>query len=261
MFLVSLYIALLIFVVGVTYKISTWFRYSLDPAAVDITATKRIAAATKGIWLTLVSAKALTLLKVFIVDVLLQIRVLRESFLRWLMHMLVFWGFMLLVFMHALESFISEVLFADYYSTVNPFMFLRDLFGFMVILGIAIAVFRRFILKVHRLSTNVMDYYAIAIVAVILVSGVFLEGLKITSNTAFMEMQEDYAGLEDEAEIQALQSYWVRNYGLVSPGVKGPFEDDVLAQGAELHAESCESAIPGPRQLLPAMQSANSYNR
>jgi hypothetical protein len=73
MFLVSLYIALFIFVVGVTYKISTWFRYSLDLAAVDITPTKRIAAATKGIWLTLLSAKALTLLKVLIVDVLLQI--------------------------------------------------------------------------------------------------------------------------------------------------------------------------------------------
>lgn len=247
MFLVSLYIALFIFVVGLIYKISTWFRYSLDPAAVDITPTKRIAAATKGIWLTVFSAKALTLLKVLIVDVLLQIRVLRENFLRWLMHMLIFWGFMLLVFMHALESFISEPLFADYYSTVNPFMFLRDLFGFMVILGIAIAVFRRFILKVYRLSTNVMDYYAIAIVAVILVSGVFLEGLKITSNTAFTQMQEDYAGLEDEAEIQALESYWVQNYGVVSPSVKGPFEDDVLTQGEELHAESCAECHSRPQ--------------
>ena len=170
MFLVSLYIALFIFFAGLIYKVSTWFRFSLDPAAVDITPTKRIAAAMKGLWLTLLSPKALILLKVFIFDVLLQIKVLRENFLRWLMHMLIFWGFMLLVLMHALESFISEPLFADYYSTVNPFMFLRDFFGFMVITGIAIAVFRRFILKVHRLSSNVMDYYAIAIVAVILVS-------------------------------------------------------------------------------------------
>jgi heterodisulfide reductase subunit C len=163
------------------------------------------------------------------------------------MHMLIFWGFMLLVFMHALETFISEPLFADYYSTINPFMFLRDLFGFMVILGITIAVFRRFILKAHRLSTNVMDYYAIVIVTVILVSGVFLEGLKITSTTAFTQMQEDYAGLEDEAEIQALESYWVRNYGLVSPRVKGPFEDDVLIQGEELHAESCAECHSRPQ--------------
>ena len=247
MFLASLYIALLIFFAGLIYKISTWFRFSLDPLAAEIPAIKRLAAAVKGIGLTVFSAKAVTLLKVFIVDGLLQIRVLRENFLRWLMHMLIFWGFMALVFMHALESFISEPLFDDYYSTINPFMFLRDLFGFMVILGIAIAVFRRFILKVHRLSTNVMDYYAIAIVAVILVSGIFLEGLKITSNTAFMEMQEDYAGLEDDAEIQALQSYWVRNYGLVAPGVEGPFEGDVLDQGAELHAESCAECHSRPQ--------------
>jgi heterodisulfide reductase subunit C/nitrate reductase gamma subunit len=247
MFLVSLYIALVIFAVGVIYKISTWFRYKLDPAAGDITPTKRIAAAAKGIGLTVLSAKALTLLKVFIVDVLLQIRVLRENFLRWLMHMLIFWGFMLLVFMHALDSFTSERLFADYYSTVNPFMFLRDFFGFMVIAGIAIAVFRRFVLKAPRLATNVMDHYALAILAVILISGVFLEGLQITSHTEFMWMQQDYAGLEDEAEIRALESYWVQNYGLVSPSVTAPFEDNILTQGEELHAEICAGCHSRPQ--------------
>ncbi|MFH1102828.1 MAG: hypothetical protein V1714_03575, partial [Pseudomonadota bacterium] len=209
MFLVGLYVAIFIFVVGMIYKVSSWFRYSFDPADGEISAIKRFVAAVKGIFLTVFSKKIGIIIKVFVLDVLLQIRVLRENFSRWLMHMLIFWGFLLLVLMHALESLISQLLFTDYYSTVNPFLFLRDLFALMAAFGIGIAVFRRFILKVPRTSTNAMDYYAITIVAFILISGIFLEGFKITSYTAFVQMQEDYAGLEDKDEIQALESYWV----------------------------------------------------
>src|SRR4030042_4124598 len=233
MFLVSLYFAISFFLIGMIYKMSGWFRYSLDPADGEISAIKRFVAAVKGIFLTVFSKKIGIIIKVFVLDVLLQIRVLRENCSRWLMHMLIFWGFFLLVLMHALESLIPKHLFTDYYSTVNPFLFLRDFFAFLAATGIGIAAFRRFILKVPRMSTNAMDYYAISIVAFILISGIFLEGFKITSYTAFMQMQEDYAGLEDEDEIQALESYWVQNYGLVSPSVKGSFEENALVLGAD----------------------------
>ena len=86
--------------------------------------------------------------------------------------MCIYCGFMLLLLMHALDEVITSVLFPDYFSTINPFMFLRDLFGGMVILGLAIAVYRRFILKVPRLKTNAMDGYAIIIVAIIIFSGI-----------------------------------------------------------------------------------------
>jgi hypothetical protein len=175
---------------------------------------------------------------------------LKEDFTRWLMHMLIYSGFMLLLLMHALENFISAKLFADYYSTVNPFMFLRDLFGLMMIIGIGIAVFRRFILKVPRLKTNAMDYYAIIILVVIMFSGIMLEGAKITSNTAFQDMVTDYAGLdaEDDAEeMAALESYWVKNFDVVSPNVKGPFEEEILEQGLESHEANCAECHSSPK--------------
>ena len=52
-------------------------------------------------------------------------------------------------------------------------------------------------------------------------------------------MQEDYAGLEEEEEIQALESYWVTYYGVVSPTIKGPVDQEILDQGKELHEMSC----------------------
>jgi heterodisulfide reductase subunit C len=244
------YTSLAIFIFGLIFKVSTWFTRKIGMFAYQVTAAERISAAARGILATIFSPKILVLIKVFIFDVALQFRILREDFLRWLMHMLIFWGFILLVGMHALETVISEPLFSNYYSTLNPFMFLRDLFSFMVIIGIGIAICRRFILKVHRLSTSPMDRYAIIIVAAVMLSGVFLEGLKITSQGEFMRMVEDYAGLEDEEEIQALESFWVQQYGLISASIEGPLDDKALTRGEEIHAESCMECHSRPQSAF-----------
>jgi heterodisulfide reductase subunit C len=250
LFITLLYISLAIFFLGLIYRVSTWFTRKIGISGKNFTTSERISAAAKGVLGAIFSSKILTLIKIFVLDVILQRRILKEDSFRWLMHMFIYIGFMLLLLMHALEKFVSESLFTDYYSTVNPFMFLRDLFGFMVIIGVGIAIFRRFILKVPRLKTNAMDHYAIIILAVIMISGVFLEAAKITSITEFEIMMEDYAGLtleDDEEDIRALESYWVQGFGVVSPNVKAPFDDEVLARGQEVHEESCMECHSAPQ--------------
>ncbi len=243
---IALYVSLAIFGIGMIYKISNWFRRSIGINPSDITTSKRVSAAVKGVLGTVFSGKIFILIKVFFVDVILQIRILREDFLRWLMHMLIFGGFMLLLLMHALDGIITEALFSEYASTLNPFMFLRDFFGFMVTVGIGIAIYRRIVMKVPRLKTNPMDLYAIIILAIIMLSGVFLEGTKITSHTRYQEMVEDYADTDDEEELRTLESFWVQNFDIVSPTVKGPFEEEILAEGAEFHDMSCAACHSRP---------------
>jgi heterodisulfide reductase subunit C len=126
-------------------------------------------------------------------------------------------------------------------------MFLRDLFGAMVILGILLAVYRRFILKVPRLITNAMDHYAIFIVAVIMISGVILEGAKIVSYSIYQQMVEEYSGLEDKQELRSLEAYWVEEFGVVSSAVRGPFDAETLEQGKELHEMSCVECHSRPQ--------------
>lgn len=244
---ILLYTSLAICVAGLVYKMSTWFTRKVGVAAYRMTTRERIFSAAKGTLFTIFSPNILILLKSLILDVFLQGRVLKESFLRWIMHMLIFWGFILLVLMHAMEGVISEALFTDYYSTVNPYMFLRDLFAFMVIVGVGIAVFRRFIFRVPRLTSNVMDIYSIIIVALIISSGIFLEGYKITSHSNFTRMVEDYAGLDDEEEIETLESYWVEKYGLISPNVARPFDAEILEQGEEVHEINCMECHSRPQ--------------
>ena len=249
-FTISLYVALAIFGLGMVYKISTWFRYNIGVDVTKIPTSSRIFAASKGIILTIFSVKIFTLLRVFILDVLLQVKVLRQDFLRWLMHICLYVGFMLLLLMHALDRFVTSVLFPEYYSTINPFMFLRDLFGALVIIGIAIALYRRFILKVSRLRTGGQDHYAIIILALIMISGVLLEGSKITSYSIYQEMVEEYTISADEEELRSLEAYWVQEFGVVSPTAKGPFEAELLEAGKESHEMTCVECHSKPQSAF-----------
>jgi len=234
-----LYTSLTIFVLGLMYKISTWFSRGIEVSAKDITTSARVSGAGRAILRVVFSQKILILIKAFILDVLLQRRILKEDFLRWVMHLFLFGGFMLLLLMHALDKIVIEPLFNDYYSTLNPFLFLRDLFGIIVLVGLGIAVYRRFILKVPRLKTNAMDHYAILILVVIIVSGMVLEGVKITSYSEFQDMVENYSDLSDEEEMLALKSFWVQEFGLVTPDVTGPFDQKLLDHGREIHEMNC----------------------
>ena len=238
-FSVALYTSLAIFSLGLIYKVSSWFRYSLGIDAKNISTPARIIAALRGITLTLFSQKLFTLLKVFVVDVLLQVKVLKQDFLKWAMHMCIYYGFTLLLLMHGLDKIVTSALFSEYYSTVNPFLFLRDFFGVLVLLGVGIAIYRRFILKVPRLRTSPMDLYAMIILAVIMLSGFLLEGTKITSYSKFQEMVEEYTIVADEEELRSLEAYWVAKFGAVSPEVKGPFDAEILQAGQEAHEMSC----------------------
>ncbi|MCK5837062.1 MAG: 4Fe-4S dicluster domain-containing protein, partial [Desulfobacula sp.] len=91
----------------------------------------------------------------------------------------------------------------------------------------------------HRMTTNKSDVYAIFIVAVIIFSGIFLEGSKIISHTDFQNMEEEYSALEYEEDIMALEAYWVKYYGLVSPNITGDISQEILGAGEEIHTENC----------------------
>ena len=190
---------------------------------------------------TLFSAKAGVLLKVFAQDVLFQRWLLKKDFLRWLAHMCIYGGFMLLLLMHGLDKIVASTLFDDYCPTLNPFLFLRDFFGLVVIVGLGVVIYRRLVSKGPRPKTTAVDFYAVIILAIIMISGILLEGAKIMSHSRYKEMVEEYSGLDEEEaeELRALEAFWVKEFGVVSPDVKGPIDGKTLQQGEQLHEMSC----------------------
>ncbi len=245
---IALYTSLAVFSTGLIYRVSNWFRYKVGPGGEQVSASTRFFAAIKGVVSTICSAKIGTLLKVFVVDVLFQWWLIKRNSLRWLAHICIYGGFMLLLLMHGLDKFVSEAVFDDYYSTLNPFMFLRDFFGLVVIVGIGLALYRRLASKAPRPKSTGVDYYAVTILSVIMVSGIVLEGTKMVSHSRYQEMVREYSGLDEEEteELLALEAYWVEQFSVVSPGIKGPFDAMTLQQGKQLHEMSCASCHSRP---------------
>jgi heterodisulfide reductase subunit C/nitrate reductase gamma subunit len=238
--LVLVYTALAIFTAGMLYKSSAWFRFSPGIDAAKYSTWERIISACKGIILTLLSPRIFTLFKVFILDIVFQRRIFVRSPLKWLMHMSIFASFMLLLLMHALSKYVTAELVSEYYPTINPFFFLRDFFGALVLLGVGIAIIRRLARKsFYSGVTNAMDFYALAILAVIIVSGVVLEGAKMVSRTVFTDMVDEYMMSYEPEEVEALEAYWVKDFGLVSPSIKMPPDEDTLELGMEAHEMNC----------------------
>jgi heterodisulfide reductase subunit C len=196
---------------------------------------------------TLFSAKVFVLLKVLLLDVLFQRWLLKKEFLRWLAHMCIYGAFVLLLLMHGLDQLITSALFDDYYPTLNPFMFLRDFFGIVVIAGLAISFYRRRLSKIPRPKTTGVDYYALIILSVIMVSGILLEGTKIVSHSRYQEMVEEFGNLEEPEELRALEAFWVKNFAVVSSDVKEPFDQDMSMEGEQLHEMSCAGCHAHPQ--------------
>jgi heterodisulfide reductase subunit C/nitrate reductase gamma subunit len=224
--------------IGLFLRCSTWFSQGIRPETEKLGISERISAALQGIFAVIFSAKLLSVLKSLFLDLLLQQRVLAKSGLRWLAHTLIFSGFILLFFMHALGSVVTENLFSGYVSTLNPYLFLRNLFGLMVLAGVAVAVYRRITLKPQRMRTYASDWAALIFVGAIILSGVLLEGTKMSSYATFTRMVEEYGDVGDEQEQQALEAYWIQQNGLVVPH-KIEVSVPLFTQGEEVNGRSC----------------------
>ena len=243
----SLYISITIFGAGLIYKIYAWLSVKPGLYSKDISISKRISQALKGVLLTIFSLKLFSLVKTTALDIVIQRKVLKEDPFRWLTHILIYLPFILLIAMHALGNIITISLFDTYSPTLNPFMFLRDLFGALIIIGVAMALYRRFIIKAPRLKTTSMDTFTLALIAIIMISGIFLEAVKISSYSIYKQMAEDYAGLgEEEDEFKALEAYWVERYAMVSQRAKKPFDPELIKQGQEIHEMSCAACHSRP---------------
>lgn len=231
-------LAILVCLVGLAFRCYAWFTQSIQPPTPAIPLSERLATAGKSVAAVLSSGRIVTVLKSIVADLLVQQRVFVKSSLRWTAHTLIFFGFIGLLLMHGMESVVSENLFADYVSTLNPYLFLRNLFGLMVLVGVGLATYRRITMSNRRLKSYPSDWLALILVGGIALSGMLLEGSRITSYPIFMEMVDEYGGYEDE-ELLQLEAFWVAENGLRSPNVKTPLPSSMVQAGREVNSESC----------------------
>lgn len=245
-FTVCLIVSLAVCLVGCVIRIGSWFKTSIGSDQATVSASQRLRGAAKGLLGAVFSRRVIGLAGALVLDVLLLRRSFRESRIQWLMHMCLFYGFGLLVLMHALDQQITRRLFPDYASTLFPFIFFRNLFGALVLTGLAIAMYRRSRVKRMRGLSRRSDWTALVILIVIICSGFALESVQITSASIFHQMVADYLGSPDESEMKALKAYWAKDFGVVFSHSTTPVEDADLEAGVRLHQESCAACHSKP---------------
>ena len=83
--------SLIILAVGLLLKIIHWLSCKIGIRAENASLMQRATSALKGIIETIITPKIFILIYVFIIDILFQYKILKQDFLRWIMHMLIFW--------------------------------------------------------------------------------------------------------------------------------------------------------------------------
>ncbi len=251
LFNVTLHLALAALAIGMAWRLWTWLSRDFATLSQPTGPGQRLWVAIKGLVRSFTSLERLRRLAgAFFLDGLFQRRVIRESHWRWLAHQGVFWGFVLLILLHALEKHVSEWLFSDYYSTLDPFPLIRDILGLVVFLGLMGFALRRWANPVVRRATRVWDVVILALLAIIILTGFGLKAVKITSQPRFDEMVEEYAGLEPGRELTALEAYWQREYGVVFVDGPLPFDPETLALGSEANQSYCADCHSRPQSAF-----------
>ena len=176
-------VTFVLFLGGVAITLSLWFKGTLgDPT---YSTHEKLSYLGEKIWLVVFSKKILTLLKVFVVDVLLLRGILKESLSRWTIHTFIylpfffrfFIGLILLVLSKCFPMSLSVAVLLD--KNYPPVAFIYDLLGLCVIIGIVGATMRRFQKTFQNRPSARQDLIVLALLGAILVTGFVVEGLRI----------------------------------------------------------------------------------
>jgi len=244
----SLFIASAVFLIGIIYRIIGFFRLNIGPDRAEFTTADRIKAFLSGLLDILVSpVRMFHFFKTVILNVVLQLPLMRQDPLKWFMHIGLYWGFFGLFFFHALEGYVSEVVFSDYQSTLNPFMALRNIAGVMVMTGVGIAVYRRKTnFRLKQISKH-HDYLAIVLLALIMMSGFGLEAAKIISSGVFYDMVDEYGAMDYDEELPVLKAVWQEEFNVHFPGETIPVTPEIMEEGWLVNEDNCAACHANPR--------------
>ena len=171
------------FVAGIFFMILFWFQGSVKGEEKSL--HKKLSLSSESIWKTIFSRQLLSLIKVFILDIIFQRRILQESVSRWSMHSLIFSAILLRLTL----SLFTAIGF--YFNPEGDWMialvdknhwftaFINDLTGLFILLGIIWAVIKRFVVKPDYVVSEYQDNITLIIIGNLVLIGFFLEGARI----------------------------------------------------------------------------------
>jgi heterodisulfide reductase subunit E len=124
-------------------------------------------------------------LRTLVLDVLLLRRTLARSPVRWVMHMTMFYGFLVLAALSGLGLMLDIVEHFNLLGLAEPAEMVKeamglpfDIFGYLLLVGATIAVLRRILIKFVRDNTTAYDAFLIGSVFLITITGFYAEWMR-----------------------------------------------------------------------------------
>lgn len=128
--------------------------------------------------------------QIWLMEVLIQRQLLALSFFRWVIHMLIFWGFICLGGLSIFLFFLSLAEVSGIDSGLRAYFLYGsgraliklwgDGFGLCLIVGLLAASFRRAVVRPPQLLNNQSDVVLLLYLIWLTLSGFFLEGLRLS---------------------------------------------------------------------------------
>lgn len=181
---VTAIISIILFLVGMYIQLDKWGRGIPEGATKPVGAFGALSLIVKRMFEKGVGHA----LEVLVLDVAFQRRTFRRRKLEWFMHIMIFWGWiglLILTIVAAAAEFAGPFLFnQDYTYFVNVWNSLEplnDVFGYMLVLGIVIAIARRLFFRSSDIQARNADVDWILIVGllIVVVTGFYAQTIRI----------------------------------------------------------------------------------
>jgi nitrate reductase gamma subunit len=175
--------ALVIFIIGLLIMIRFWLQGRVQGEEESM--HNKIARGSENLVSTFFSREGWRIIGVFVLDVLLQRRLLQESVQRWFVHTLIYWSilsrlilgvFTWLVWQIGPESDLAVALIDKNHGFNAVF---HDLTGLLMLLGVALSALQRVVLKPKNVDTSAQDALALIFIGLIALLGFALEAVRI----------------------------------------------------------------------------------
>ncbi len=175
--------AFLIFIFGVFLTLRFWFKGSVQGEEDSL--HRKIALTSETVWQAIFSREIFSILKVVVLDVFLQRRILQESVKRWAIHSLIYLAIVARLALSLVTYFAYRIspdsaLAVALIDKNSPFTaFVYDFLGLLILVGLVWAALQRFVFRPVYVARESQDNIALCMIGLLILLGFFLEGARI----------------------------------------------------------------------------------
>jgi len=180
-FWIGIAVTLVIFFAGIGFKMSFWARGRVRDLNGKLVERAKVWVALRDALKVIFSPQFGAVTNSFVLDGLLHRQLWREDRFRWLAHFLMLFGFLALFTLSTITGFFEEILhfifgvegtLVEFITNKDtPLMaLLNEVLGLVILVGLALTLIRRFIMRPAQIRTTAFDTTTIVLLSIIMVT-------------------------------------------------------------------------------------------